>query len=106
MEPASWRLFRDVGPPHAPPSSADSESARKSGAERAPRELRGPISRSFLGPRSSRFERLKRCCVFQRADCGCGITRSASSPGGLLPPRNPPSSASGAPASPSRHHHR
>eukprot|EP00969_Alexandrium_andersonii_P150513 6655682-Alexandrium_andersonii.AAC.1 len=26
--------------------------------------------RPSLGPRSSRFERLKQLCVFQKADCG------------------------------------
>eukprot|EP00969_Alexandrium_andersonii_P125851 5564107-Alexandrium_andersonii.AAC.1 len=26
----------------------------------------------LLGPRSSRFERLKRCCILQRADRGLG----------------------------------
>eukprot|EP00969_Alexandrium_andersonii_P111340 4916441-Alexandrium_andersonii.AAC.1 len=37
----------------------------KSGAERTPRELRGPILRSVLGPRSSGSERLKQLCMFQ-----------------------------------------
>eukprot|EP00969_Alexandrium_andersonii_P363810 15462723-Alexandrium_andersonii.AAC.1 len=39
-------------------------------AERTPRELRRPRLRPFLGPRSSRFERLKRVCIFRMADCG------------------------------------
>eukprot|EP00969_Alexandrium_andersonii_P268003 11842228-Alexandrium_andersonii.AAC.1 len=30
----------------------------------------GPISRPFLGLHSSSSERLGRCCVFRRADCG------------------------------------
>ena len=44
----------------------------KSGAECTPRELRGPISWPFRGPRSSRFERVERCCVLRMADCGLG----------------------------------
>eukprot|EP00969_Alexandrium_andersonii_P214829 9487344-Alexandrium_andersonii.AAC.1 len=32
----------------------------------------GTILRPLLGPRGSRFERLKRCCVFRRAGCGLG----------------------------------
>eukprot|EP00969_Alexandrium_andersonii_P179892 7951532-Alexandrium_andersonii.AAC.1 len=35
------------------------------GAERTPRELGGPILRPRLGPRSSRFERVKRFCMLQ-----------------------------------------
>ena len=41
-----------------------------SGALSAPRRLRGAILRPFLGPRSSRFERLKRFCILRMADCG------------------------------------
>eukprot|EP00969_Alexandrium_andersonii_P025561 1116321-Alexandrium_andersonii.AAC.1 len=45
-------------------------SCAKDRAERTPRELRGAMLRPFLGPRSSSFERLKRCCVLRMADCG------------------------------------
>eukprot|EP00969_Alexandrium_andersonii_P373123 15483275-Alexandrium_andersonii.AAC.1 len=34
------------------------------------RELRGPMLRPFPDPCSSRFERLKRFCLFRMADCG------------------------------------
>eukprot|EP00969_Alexandrium_andersonii_P111815 4938340-Alexandrium_andersonii.AAC.1 len=34
------------------------------------RELRRPVLRPFLGPRSSSLERLKRCLMFGKADCG------------------------------------
>eukprot|EP00969_Alexandrium_andersonii_P064224 2829147-Alexandrium_andersonii.AAC.1 len=34
-------------------------------ASSIPRELRGTISRPFLGPRSSRLERLKQLCSFR-----------------------------------------
>eukprot|EP00969_Alexandrium_andersonii_P219373 9688607-Alexandrium_andersonii.AAC.1 len=44
----------------------------KSAAERPLRELRGPILRPFLGPRSSRFERLTRFRIFRMADCRLG----------------------------------
>eukprot|EP00969_Alexandrium_andersonii_P147261 6511860-Alexandrium_andersonii.AAC.1 len=40
--------------------------------ERTPRELRGPVLRPFLGPRSSSSERLKHSCAFGRADCRLG----------------------------------
>eukprot|EP00969_Alexandrium_andersonii_P168829 7461418-Alexandrium_andersonii.AAC.1 len=50
----------------SPPASliATIGFSNQNGAERTPRELRGPILRSFLGPRGSRFERLKRSCMF------------------------------------------
>eukprot|EP00969_Alexandrium_andersonii_P033607 1469066-Alexandrium_andersonii.AAC.1 len=41
-----------------------------SGAERTPRKLRGPLLRLFLCPRSSRFERLMRFCIYGEAECG------------------------------------
>eukprot|EP00969_Alexandrium_andersonii_P325209 14369627-Alexandrium_andersonii.AAC.1 len=37
----------------------------KDGAERTPRELQGPLLRSFSGPRSSSSESLKQSCMFQ-----------------------------------------
>eukprot|EP00969_Alexandrium_andersonii_P354369 15442007-Alexandrium_andersonii.AAC.1 len=40
----------------------------KNGADRTPRELRGPILRPFLGPRNSRCERLKRSCILRMVD--------------------------------------
>eukprot|EP00969_Alexandrium_andersonii_P317976 14045965-Alexandrium_andersonii.AAC.1 len=41
-------------------------------SERTSRELRGPMLRLFLGPRSSSFERLEHLGMFGRADRGCG----------------------------------
>eukprot|EP00969_Alexandrium_andersonii_P342195 15125834-Alexandrium_andersonii.AAC.1 len=40
------------------------------GADCTRRELHGHIFRLLLGPCSSSFKRLKRCCVSRRADCG------------------------------------
>eukprot|EP00969_Alexandrium_andersonii_P171666 7588468-Alexandrium_andersonii.AAC.1 len=34
------------------------------------RGLQGAMLRPFLGPRSSRFERLKRFCILRMTDCG------------------------------------
>eukprot|EP00969_Alexandrium_andersonii_P233006 10287658-Alexandrium_andersonii.AAC.1 len=45
-------------------------SCARHGAERTSRELPGPISRPFLGPRSSSSKRLERLCDFRMADCG------------------------------------
>eukprot|EP00969_Alexandrium_andersonii_P149976 6632100-Alexandrium_andersonii.AAC.1 len=59
---ADWRIadwnsllgdFVPSDPPESPLSRADSESPRKNAAELTPRELRGPMLRLFLGPRSS-----------------------------------------------------
>eukprot|EP00969_Alexandrium_andersonii_P124944 5522621-Alexandrium_andersonii.AAC.1 len=38
-------------------------------AEHTARELRGPMLRP-LGLRSSSFERVRRCCILRKADCG------------------------------------
>eukprot|EP00969_Alexandrium_andersonii_P228544 10093532-Alexandrium_andersonii.AAC.1 len=61
------------------------------GTEFTPRERRGPVSRPFLGPRSSGSECLKQCCAFVRADCGLrriaalmGLARIADCTSGTL----------------------
>eukprot|EP00969_Alexandrium_andersonii_P368202 15472368-Alexandrium_andersonii.AAC.1 len=63
-------MFAASDHPRSPRSRADSASARNNGADRAPRELRRPLLRPFLGQRISSFERLKRCCFVCKADCG------------------------------------
>eukprot|EP00969_Alexandrium_andersonii_P066054 2913864-Alexandrium_andersonii.AAC.1 len=56
-------------PQHAALGSFGDQCARNA-AERSPRELRGPMLRPFLGPRSSRFEGVERCCILRVADRG------------------------------------
>eukprot|EP00969_Alexandrium_andersonii_P249946 11046287-Alexandrium_andersonii.AAC.1 len=57
-------------------SSADSESAREVAQITPLASWRGAMLRPFQGPRSSRFERVKRLCMFRMADCG--LWRSAA----------------------------
>eukprot|EP00969_Alexandrium_andersonii_P054767 2412567-Alexandrium_andersonii.AAC.1 len=52
LEPASWR-FRDLGPPSIRTFVGGFGSCAENSADCTPRELRRPISRPFLGPRSS-----------------------------------------------------
>eukprot|EP00969_Alexandrium_andersonii_P063345 2788925-Alexandrium_andersonii.AAC.1 len=46
----------------------------RSGMEGTDRELRAPILRLFLRPRSSSSECLKQVCMLRMADCGLGQT--------------------------------
>eukprot|EP00969_Alexandrium_andersonii_P150307 6646404-Alexandrium_andersonii.AAC.1 len=58
LECALWR-FRDLGRPQSPIFVGRFGFCAGSGAERPPRELRGPTLTPFLGQNSSSSERLK-----------------------------------------------